>query len=53
MARITVTTDDGEVMEMWSSDEWGDLAKPLPRSAMANDILEAIEHAERTERRND
>lgn len=44
-AKITVTTEDGVLVESWSDDEIGDLNKPMARQALMLDIAEAVAYA--------
>jgi hypothetical protein len=49
MPRITITTDDGEVIEMIDGDDMGDLSKPLAQQDLLHDVVEAVEKARKKE----
>lgn len=45
MARITVTTDQGVLIEVIDAEDIGDLDKPLARQALIETIANAVAHA--------
>lgn len=45
MARIHITTDEGEVVEVFTDREIGDLTKPLNASSFALRITDQIKKA--------
>jgi hypothetical protein len=47
--KITITDDDGTVLEVIEAEDIGDLSKPLA----AADVLETIRRAQRNEARRD
>lgn len=55
MAKIIVTTDDGEVITLLtdSDQEIGNLNKTLNRTAIVDEIRSAVERARRTESRDE
>lgn len=58
MARITVTTDEGEVIETWTDAEdedgqIGNLSRPLNRQRMNEEIADAVRRARAAEGRKD
>jgi hypothetical protein len=40
--KITITTDEGEVIKQLFEKDFGDLSKPLPRLQLITDIEQAI-----------
>lgn len=47
--RITVTTDEGEVVQIFTDNAIGDLSKPLARADAIEQIREAVEQAREIE----
>lgn len=46
MARITITTDQGKVVEVLDRDDIGDLTKPLARAHVISEIADAVHRAD-------
>jgi hypothetical protein len=55
MPRVTVTTDDGEVIDSWTRTDLADydFSKPIAREDFAIDVFAAIATAQRKEELND
>ena len=54
MSKVTITTNDGVVIEEFCPEEdWGDIDKPLPTTEMVNDLRQAIKWAQEEEAKTD